>query len=190
MARPRAFDPDKALEDIMNLFWERGYEATSLQDIEVATGLNKQSLYRAFGDKRAMYLAALDLYEKREVSQAATVLRQPGTARERLDRMFVHAIEKVTVHGDRRGCFLCNAGVDQAGGDNQTKVKVNAMMARVQAVIEEALALESRFRADDALRQQTAVALMAGYFGLRSLVRAGLAPGILEAAKANLLAMV
>lgn len=190
MARPRTFDPDKALEDTMNLFWARGYDGTSLQDIEIATGLNKQSLYRAFGDKRSMYLKALGLYETREVSQAAGMLRRPGTVHERLDRMFVHAIEKVTVHGDRRGCFLCNAGVDQAGGNAATQSAVNAMMGRVQAAIEEVLVDEPRYAADAESRKRTAVALMAGYFGLRSLVRAGLPPATLDAAKANILAMV
>ena len=69
MARPRAFDPDTALQDVMNVFWKKGYEGASLQDIEAATGLNKQSLYRAFGDKRAMYLAALDIYEKNIIAE-------------------------------------------------------------------------------------------------------------------------
>jgi len=189
MARPRAFDPDKALEDIMNLFWERGYEATSLQDIEAATGLNKQSLYRAFGDKRAMYLAALDLYEAREVAAGAEQLRLPGTAQERVARLFGHAIAKVTEDGDRRGCFLCNAGIDQAYGDKATATKVGAILGRVQAALEAALSVDAKY-GDETFRRRTALALMAGYFGLRALVKAGMPVSALEEAKAGLLALV
>lgn len=189
MARPRAFDPDTALEDIMNLFWERGYEATSLQDIEAATGLNKQSLYRAFGDKRAMYLKALDLYEAREVAAGAALLRRAGTARERLGRLFGHAIAKVTEAGDRRGCFLCNAGIDQAYGDPATATKVGAILGRVQTAIEGALTADAGYADADA-RRRTALALMAGYFGLRALVKAGMPVAALEEARDRLLQMI
>ncbi|MDG1858569.1 MAG: TetR/AcrR family transcriptional regulator, partial [Emcibacteraceae bacterium] len=63
VGRPREFDKDKVLKIIMNLFWENGYEATSLSEITSATGLKKGSLYSAFGDKHAMYLSAIDHYE-------------------------------------------------------------------------------------------------------------------------------
>ena len=114
MARPREFDTDTALRAITLLFWEHGYEATSMHDIERSTGLRKQSLYRAFGDKRAMYLAALAAYEREEMKQAAELLAGPGDAASRFARLFRHIIEGAVEADDRRGCFLCNACVDQA----------------------------------------------------------------------------
>lgn len=190
MARPRAFDPDKALQDIMNLFWEKGYEGASLQDIEAATGLNKQSLYRAFGDKRAMYLKSLDLYETHEIAQVGLLMEQAGTAREKLERMFDHAIERVIRFGDRRGCFLCNAGIDQAVGDGATGAKVKSIMLRVQKAVEAALSADAAYGGDASARKQTALAVMAGYFGLRALVKAGIDPADLMQAKGRILGMI
>ena len=67
----KQFNKDEALDKAMQAFWMHGYEATSMQDIEVATGLRKQSLYRLFGDKHAMYLAALWSYEDCVVAEVA-----------------------------------------------------------------------------------------------------------------------
>src|SRR5215470_7162266 len=73
MARPRSFDPDDALARAMEAFWAKGYEGTSLADLVAATGLNKGSLYAAFGDKRRLYLAAIERYER--VAIDATIAR-------------------------------------------------------------------------------------------------------------------
>ena len=62
IGRPREFDEDEALAKILDVFWAKGFEGTSMSDLETATGLRKGSLYAAFGDKRAMYLKALALY--------------------------------------------------------------------------------------------------------------------------------
>ena len=56
MARPREFDEDRVIEVLTRVFWEKGYEATSMQDLVKATGLLKGSLYGAFGDKKALYM--------------------------------------------------------------------------------------------------------------------------------------
>ena len=63
--RPRAFEPETALAQAMDVFWSDGFAATSLDDISAATGLNRPSLYGAFGDKRALYLQAYGQYRKR-----------------------------------------------------------------------------------------------------------------------------
>ena len=68
MARPREFDADDALERVTRVFWNRGFEHTSLDDLCAATGLGRSSLYAAFGDKRALYLKALARYEERSVA--------------------------------------------------------------------------------------------------------------------------
>ena len=173
MPRPREFETGKALEDVMNIFWAKGYEGTSLQDIEQATGLKKQSLYRAIGDKRAMYLGALDAYERGEISGAAALLRQDGSARERFDRLFRKVISVAVSSGDRRGCFLCNASVDQAPYHPETGRQVAAMMARVMAEFERALTASAPFDADHQARRRTARKLVTGYFGLRVMIKAG-----------------
>jgi AcrR family transcriptional regulator len=60
--RPRAYDPQAALKQATDAFWKAGYAGTSLEEISAATGMNKPSLYAAFGDKRGLYLEALDQY--------------------------------------------------------------------------------------------------------------------------------
>src|SRR5262245_55977315 len=60
--RPRAYDPETALQNAIDVFWQTGYSGTSLDDLSAATGMNRPSLYAAFGDKRALYLKALDHY--------------------------------------------------------------------------------------------------------------------------------
>src|SRR5262249_17102093 len=60
--RPRAYDPETALQTAIEAFWQAGYSGTSLDDLSAATGMNRPSLYGAFGDKRALYLKALDHY--------------------------------------------------------------------------------------------------------------------------------
>ena len=76
MGRPKNFDPETAIAAVKELFWLQGYEGTSLHDIERATGLAKQSLYREFGDKRGIYLAALRHYEQHEAAEAARLRRE------------------------------------------------------------------------------------------------------------------
>lgn len=190
MARPREFDTDKALRDMTLLFWEYGYGGTSMNDIERATGLRKQSLYRAFGDKRAMYLAALVAYERVEIAESARLLDIPGDAVTRFERLFRHIIERATVEGDRRGCFLCNASIDQAPLDPETGKLVADMMGRTEQTFATALAAAPLAQTGPNSIRKAARGLMAGYFGLRVLVKAGAAHDLLEEASERTLSVL
>ena len=74
MARPRSFDPDEALDLARDVFWQKGFQGASLDDITAATGLNKPSLYAAFGDKNALFLKVLDRYHARIVANDAVAV--------------------------------------------------------------------------------------------------------------------
>ncbi|MHA7871253.1 MAG: TetR/AcrR family transcriptional regulator [Hyphococcus sp.] len=171
MARPREFDPVTALEDIMNVFWEKGYAGASLDEIEKATNLNKQSLYRVFGGKREMYLAALRRYEEKEVAQAIDTLKAAGSAKDRIGRLFDGLLQ--TAATNRRGCFLCNAGIDQAQVDLETHKAVNGQIEKIKRAISAALSVSAPYKQHTSLRNKKAAELLAGYFGLRVLVKAG-----------------
>lgn len=190
MARPREFDTDKALREMTLLFWEYGYDGTSMHDIERATGLRKQSLYRAFGDKRAMYLATLAAYERAEIAQSARLLEMPGDAATRFGRLFGEIIESAAAGGDRRGCFLCNASIDQAPLDPATGKLVTDMMGRIERTFSAALSAADAAPADPDRLRKTARGLMAGYFGLRVLVKAGAARDMLEDAAVRTLSIL
>src|SRR6516165_1951960 len=104
--RPRAFEPETALVQAMDVFWKDGFAATSLDDVSAATGLNRPSLYGAFGDKRALYLQAYGQYRKRvnETLQPLFQAREP--LREKLKRILMTALDLyLSGEGGPRGCF-------------------------------------------------------------------------------------
>ncbi len=79
MARPREFDRDVALEQAINLFWSKGFAATSTDDLLKAMGIARQSLYNAFGDKRQLYLEALHSYQRKSTSGHMARLTAPAS---------------------------------------------------------------------------------------------------------------
>lgn len=172
MGRHLKFDPDTALAGIKAVFWRQGYEGTSLQDIEAATRLNKQSLYRLFGGKRQMYLRALQDYDAREMQAAVDLMRTAGgSAAARVRRLLNAIIDEVERTGDRRGCFLCNSTVDQAQLDDATRKTIAGMVERYRAAFAEALAADERYQKATRRREKAALTLLSGYFGLRVLVK-------------------
>jgi TetR/AcrR family transcriptional repressor of nem operon len=176
MARPREFDEDEALEAAMGLFWTKGYEAASLEDLLSAMGIARGSLYKAFRSKRDIYLAALSRYDRTVVEAVVTMLGDPagGDGSARIRRFLLSAVESLGRDGDRRGCFLCNAAVDRAQSDPDVTARVMAMMRRIEKAIVAALADSGKGAGrDDAARAETARMLLTAYVGLRVLARAG-----------------
>lgn len=188
MARPRTFEPDEAISDVMDVFWSKGFEGASMHDIEAATGLNKQSLYRVFGDKRAMYLAALRRYDETEIREAAALLAGHDAPRQKFERMFQGALDKAIAEGDRRGCFLCNASLDQAQLDPETRRFASRAMAQLQQAFDDALATSPAYRRAPKARAALAAKLLSGYLGLRVLIKANAPATHLQAAADALLA--
>ena len=116
--RPRAFEPEIALAQAMDVFWDQGFAATSLDDVSAATGLNRPSLYGAFGDKRALYLQAYGQYRKRvnETFQPMFAARAP--LRVKLRRILVAALD-LYLSGEEgpRGCFTVLSAASDAIAD-------------------------------------------------------------------------
>ena len=186
MGRPREFEPDDALEAIKGAFWRLGYDGASMHELEAATGLRKQSLYREFGDKRAMYLAALDHYERNEITRATAVLGDKGSARARFSRLF----DELISDRDIRGCFLCNASVDQAPLEKTVENVVSAMVKRWITVFENALAASEPYRSAPKKRERKAAHLAAAYMGLRILIKARAPETVLRNAADDALATI
>ena len=173
LGRPREFDTDAALASIMDVFWARGFEGTSMSDLEVATGLRKGSLYAAFGDKRAMYLKALALYDRKAVDKGIAVLSGAGPVDERIAAFLQSAIDAVAVSKDRRGCFLCNASADQAMLDPATERAVKASFRRLARALEQAMSMPDTSQADRRELEGRAQHLLSVYFGLHVLAKGG-----------------
>ena len=108
MPRPKEFIPDEALEKAMQVFWHKGYEATSMEDLLEAMDLNRGSLYDTFGDKRQLFLKVLDRYCTTFVGSKFSLLDQPGPALPTLRRFINGMIEGALGDPQRRGCLIAN----------------------------------------------------------------------------------
>jgi AcrR family transcriptional regulator len=105
MARPRSFDRDAALEQAMLLFWERGYDETSIGDLTAAMGIAAPSLYAAFGDKQRLFEEAAERYEALPGAPLAVGLQEP-TARGAVERVLALAAREYTLPTHPPGCFV------------------------------------------------------------------------------------
>lgn len=169
--RPREFDVGDALGRVTDLFWAKGYEAVSVRDLAAAAGVNIQSLYAAFGDKREIYKAAIERYERDVVDRAVDMLKGPRPARARLGALFGGVID-AAAQGDRRGCFLCNAVVEQSG-EGEFADALSARFRRLEDALAAALGDDPQYAKDEKARRRAAQHLLAAYVGMRVLARGG-----------------
>ena len=139
VGRPRAFDVEKALDQALSVFWEKGYEGASLPDLTEAMGINRPSLYAAFGNKEKLFRKALDRYEAGHTAFVGDALAQP-TARKVVEHLFSGGIELVTGPRNPRGCLAVQAAL--VCGDAAETVRAE-LAARRKAV---EIALRKRFQ--------------------------------------------
>jgi TetR/AcrR family transcriptional repressor of nem operon len=116
MVRTKQFDKYAALDQAMELFWERGYHATSIQDLVDHLGVNRQSLYDTFGGKEHLYLAALERYRSLAALPVHKALEREGPVPQVLRRFFDEFLDQFLA-GDWKGCFMVNATAELAGQD-------------------------------------------------------------------------
>ena len=181
--RPREFDEDAALDDIMEVFWTKGFERASMQELVAATGLKKGSLYAAFGDKRRMYLKSLARYDRLWIDVVVMSLTGGQKPRDRIGAFLQLAVSGAPNPDDMRGCFVCNAAIDQASVDPATQSQVNVSLRRMEDALRVAVAELNEVKPEDAPAVRHARHLMTAYFGLRVLNRAGAGRGVLEDAR-------
>lgn len=187
--RPREFDEANVLVRIMSLFWEKGFEGTGLSDIMSATGLQKGSLYKAFGSKQDMYVRALAHYERLIVDDAVHALRTSGDPALRISIFLSAPIEAAWDKNDRRGCFLCNASADHAALDPETQALVVRGYGKLEAALKVAVG-DARAEWPDAMTASMAQLLLSVYSGLRVMARASVERDRLEGAKETALALL
>jgi AcrR family transcriptional regulator len=104
--RPKTFETGKALESAMQLFWDRGFEQTCVDDLATAMGIRTSSLYSSFGDKEALFLAAVDFYRTGEGRYYDTAVNDGKTAKEGFTKLFKFAAAEMTRPNRPKGCML------------------------------------------------------------------------------------
>jgi TetR/AcrR family transcriptional repressor of nem operon len=131
--RPRAFDMDEALDKAIRVFRERGYKATSIGDLAEAMTLASGSLYKAFRDKRAVFLAAFDRYAELGAKQLLRLADTPKPGRERLCEVLAFYIENSRGLEGKRGCLVVGSAIELAIHDPGVAARVKACLARNEA---------------------------------------------------------
>jgi TetR/AcrR family transcriptional repressor of nem operon len=139
MARHKEFDRDEALQKAMGVFWARGYEGASIQELVQHMGINRQSIYDTFGDKHALFLQALDRYREIQSCNVLEVLERPGSVKKNLRQLFQGAVEKGLSEEGRRGCFVGNAMSELAGRCKETAKRTRNSMTSAEKMFQSAL---------------------------------------------------
>jgi TetR/AcrR family transcriptional repressor of nem operon len=138
MGRPREFDRERALDRAVEVFWARGYNRTSVQDLTDSMGIQRGSLYAAFGDKHQLFLEALERYEGRFYREIAGLLEK-RSAREGIREVFSKVLTDCACEGAHKGCFITNTAVALAEDEPETAARVRANLLRVEDLFEKAL---------------------------------------------------
>jgi len=123
--RPRAYEPEVALGKALDLFRNQGFAATSLDDLSAATGMNRPSLYGAFGDKRELYIKSYQRYRDEARVAMQDTFRADMPLRQRLERIFASALN-IYLSGETapRGCFTVVTAASEAVGDPEIRAMV------------------------------------------------------------------
>lgn len=188
MARPREFDTEAVIAKAMDVFWTYGYEEASLQELLDGMGIARGSLYKAFEDKRSLFMIVLEHYEREAVAPAVNALSSPDTVdgAERIGFVFHQVIDDVR-KGDRRGCLICSAANGPATGDPEIAMTVHRVLDQMRKGFELAIAASKKHKKfNPAERRGLADALTTQYVGLRVLARSHAPVSVLERSVASM----
>jgi TetR/AcrR family transcriptional repressor of nem operon len=169
----KSFDVTETLEKAMQAFWSHGYEATSMQDLVDCTGINRGSLYATYGDKRALFLAALRMYDSKMRRELLAKLEAGNTPHEAIRALFQAFMDDVLEGGSNRGCLLTNTALELAAHDPEVAQIVAHAQEQMEGFFARMIA-EGRKRGeipDHVDVEDAARGLLASLIGLVVLVR-------------------
>ncbi|HRH46967.1 MAG TPA: TetR/AcrR family transcriptional regulator [Pyrinomonadaceae bacterium] len=139
MARPKEFDRDQALTKAIEVFWESGFEGSSMQNLLDRMGINRASLYDTFGDKHSLYLEALGKYCEINEGILLETLQLEIPVKEKLRRFFMIVVENACSENGFRGCFINNAMIERSSFDTKTASHTTASINRIETGLQNAL---------------------------------------------------
>jgi TetR/AcrR family transcriptional repressor of nem operon len=137
--RPLEYDPDQALDAAMQVFWSRGYEATSLRDLLDAMGLSKSSLYQGFGGKKELFLRCVNRYCEGISSRLRGLLDDAGSGVAFIEEVLLIAAAEARKTDGRRGCLLMNTATEFAQRDPEIAARVTSGFEGLRGVLKAAI---------------------------------------------------
>jgi TetR/AcrR family transcriptional repressor of nem operon len=132
MARTKDFDEDEVLMKAVNLFWLKGYNGTSMQDLVDGLGISRSSLYDTFGDKHSLFIRSLDSYQKHASGKMDAILNKAPTAKDAVRQLLDMTTRDLLRDKEHKGCFMVNAAVEVAPHDKE----VNSMICQSDRQLE------------------------------------------------------
>ena len=139
MARPKAFNEEEVLDKAVAVFWAKGYEATSMQDLVDAMGIQRGSIYAAFGNKQQLFLQSLERYGKVVVKQFLDILESKPSAIESIELFFAQLVEHLLTAGPLRSCLVTNSAIERGLRDEETKQQVLHLLNELEQGFYQAL---------------------------------------------------
>ncbi|MFK4301280.1 MULTISPECIES: TetR/AcrR family transcriptional regulator [Paenibacillus] len=139
MVRPREFDEEKALDAAMQLFWEKGFEATSLSDLTSKMGIQRPSIYAAFGDKKQLFEAALRKYTQSHAANVRSRLLSSASVKEAICNFFEGVVAEEYDEGPNLGCFCINTMVELAPHDEKFEILTREHQMYLSTVFQETI---------------------------------------------------
>ena len=139
MARHIEYDPTALKQNLLSIFWEQGYAETSLSDLEIATGLNRRQLYNGLGDKRSMFLQALDDFSDVAGREFLAKLEAADAGLKDIEALLMTFVGMVRDGTSGKGCMVCSTSQEEIASDQDVKTRIDAYFERIRAAYENAL---------------------------------------------------
>jgi len=158
VGRPKEFERDVVLDRAMKVFWTRGYQATSIQHLVGRMGIQRGSLYNTFGDKRGLFFAAIDRYDRVVTARLLAALDQPGPGLDAIRRFFRLKVELAMEPGRPRGCLVTNSTAELASRDRGTATRVGGVLAKIELAFHRAVVRAQKVGAIHSTRSPRALA--------------------------------
>src|ERR1700761_6236623 len=133
MARTKDFDENEVLSKAIRLFWHKGYNGTSMQDLVDGLGISRSSLYDTYGDKHALYIKALESYQNSSGIEMCNIISNTPSAKEAIKQLLEFITRNMLSDEQHKGCFMVNAGVEVAPHDAQ----VNDLLCKNEQQLED-----------------------------------------------------
>lgn len=184
----KSFNVEESLEAAKILFWQNGYESTSMNDLLAAMGINRGSFYDTFGSKRDVLLAALRDYDAKNRAQALRAIARDKPPRDAILAIFATLIDASRTMQGQSGCLIVNSALELAPRDAEVAKIVQDAFADVQSLFQELLqqASEEGTLSAKLSPASIAVVLMNQIVGLMVLIRAGMDHATLQAVRQNI----